>query len=137
MPFPYEFICDLLQQLYDETCKPSGKQTRQELIIASWFQKHRTLIDAPGTDPSTIISTLLPERRTDRVYNIQAPRLQSIFGKALLLGASRVSELRRWTESGSGVDLADCVECILSRTVGLIVTRSVRRQRCFAIQGLK
>jgi DNA ligase 4 len=132
MPFPYKFICDLLQQVYDETCKPAGKRTCEELIITSWFQKHRALIDTPSTDPSTIISTLLPERRTDRVYNIQAPRLQSIFGKALLLGASRVSELRRWTEPGSGVDLADCVECILSRTVSLLVTHSVRSQSCSA-----
>ncbi|KAI0392610.1 hypothetical protein F5Y17DRAFT_435582 [Xylariaceae sp. FL0594] len=116
MPFPYQHICDLLQQLHDETCKPPGKQTSPDLIIKAWFQRHRALFDAPGTDVSAIISTLLPERRTDRVYNIQAPRLQSIFGKTLLLGASRVSELRRWLEPGSSLDLGDCVECILSRT---------------------
>ncbi|KAI1818170.1 hypothetical protein GGS20DRAFT_530065 [Poronia punctata] len=116
MPFPYKYICDLLQNLEDETRKPSAKQTPSRLIIKAWFQEHRALFNAPDSDPSAIISTLLPERRTDRVYGIQAPRLQGIFGKALLLGTSRVSELRRWTEPGSGVDLGDCIESVVSRT---------------------
>ncbi|KAI0443909.1 hypothetical protein F4803DRAFT_513248 [Xylaria telfairii] len=116
MPFPYRYICDLLQQLDDEVRKSPGKQAPSEAIIQSWFQHHRSLIHEPGNDACAMLSMLLPERRTDRVYNIQAPRLQSIFGKALLLGASRVLELRRWTESGSGVDLGDCVESVLRRT---------------------
>ncbi|KAI1745948.1 hypothetical protein F4680DRAFT_399772 [Xylaria scruposa] len=116
MPFPYRYICDLLQQLDDEVRKPPAKQTAPEAIVQSWFQHHQPLIHAPGNDACAILSMLLPERRTDRVYNIQAPRLQSVFGKALLLGASRVLELRRWAESGSGVDLGDCVESILRQT---------------------
>ncbi|KAJ2978440.1 hypothetical protein NUW58_g7495 [Xylaria curta] len=110
------YICDLLQQLDDELRKPPHKQLPSEPIVQSWFQQHDSLIRAPGNDACAIISTLLPERRTDRVYGIQAPRLQSIFGKALMLGASRVLELRRWAEPGSGIDLADCVEGVLRRT---------------------
>ncbi|RYC57790.1 hypothetical protein CHU98_g8429 [Xylaria longipes] len=110
------YICDLLQQLDDEVRKSPGKQTPSEAIVQSWFQHHHSLIHVPSNDACAILSMLLPERRTDRVYNIQAPRLQSIFGKALMLGASRVLELRRWTESGSGVDLGDCVESVLRRT---------------------
>ncbi|GAW18903.1 hypothetical protein ANO14919_083860 [Xylariales sp. No.14919] len=116
MPFPYRYICDLLQQLDDDGRKPPEKRTSSDTIVKSWFQQHRCLIDAPGNDVCAILSTLLPERRTDRVYNIQAPKLQSIFGKALMLGASRVLELRRWTEAGSGIDLADCIESALRRT---------------------
>ncbi|KAI0552143.1 hypothetical protein F4679DRAFT_536059 [Xylaria curta] len=116
MPFPYRYICDLLQQLDDEVRKPPAKQTPPEAIVQSWFQHYQALIHAPGNDACTILSMLLPERRTDRVYNIQAQRLQSVFGKALLLGASRVLELRRWAESGSGVDLGDCVESVLQQT---------------------
>lgn len=119
MPFPYMYICDLLQQLDDEVRKSPVKQTPPDTIIKSWFQQHRSLINAPDNDPCIILSTLLPERRTDRVYNIQAPKLQSIFGKALLLGASRVLELRRWADPGSGIDLADCIESALRRTVNL------------------
>lgn len=116
MPFPYRYICDLLQQLDDELRKSPEKQTSCDVIVQSWFQQHRSLLDAPGNDACAIISMLLPERRTDRVYNIQAPKLQSIFGKALMLGASRVMELRRWTQPGLGIDLADCVESTLRRT---------------------
>ncbi|KAJ8126525.1 hypothetical protein O1611_g7111 [Lasiodiplodia mahajangana] len=110
------YICDLLQQLDDELRKSPDRQTPSDVIIKSWFQQYRSLIEAPGNDACAILCTLLPERRTDRVYNIQAPKLQSIFGKALMLGASRVMELRRWTEPGSGIDLADCVEAALRRT---------------------
>ncbi|KAI1113692.1 hypothetical protein F5Y14DRAFT_203242 [Nemania sp. NC0429] len=116
MPFPYRYICDLLQQLDDELRKSPERQTSCGAIVREWFRQHRSLLDAPGNDACAIISMLLPERRTDRVYNIQAPKLQSIFGKALMLGASRVLELRRWAEPGSGIDLADCVESALRRT---------------------
>ncbi|KAI0427066.1 hypothetical protein F5Y09DRAFT_40648 [Xylaria sp. FL1042] len=118
MPFPYRYICDLLQQLEDEARKRPGKQTHSDMIIKSWFQQHRCLFNAPENVnvASAVLSTLLPETRTDRVYNIQAPKLQSIFGKALMLGASRVLELRRWSESGSGIDLADCIEHALRQT---------------------
>ncbi|KAI1131176.1 hypothetical protein F5Y10DRAFT_79048 [Nemania abortiva] len=116
MPFPYRYICDLLQQLDDELRKSPQRQTASDVIVKSWFQQHRSLINASGNDACAILSTLLPERRTDRVYNIQAPKLQSIFGKSLNLGASRVLELRRWNHPGSGVDLADCIETILRQT---------------------
>lgn len=117
MPFPYRYICDLLQQLEDESRKAENKQTPAKDIIKSWFLEHRSLLDAPDNDACAILSTLLPERRTDRVYCIQVARLESLFGKALLLGASRVQELRRYLTPGLDIDLADCVEHILKRTV--------------------
>ncbi|KAI1659026.1 hypothetical protein F4813DRAFT_395465 [Daldinia decipiens] len=116
MPFPYKYICDLLQQLENESRKNEHRQTPARSIIETWFREHRSSLDAPENDPSAILSTLLPERRTDRVYLIQAARLESIFGKALLLGASRLQELRRYRTPGLGVDLADCIEGILKRT---------------------
>ncbi|KAI1433373.1 hypothetical protein GGR50DRAFT_669390 [Xylaria sp. CBS 124048] len=116
MPFPFRHICDLLQQIDDEGRKSPAKQAHTHAIVEAWFQKHRAALDAPDCDACAVLSTLLPERRTDRVYGIQAPRLQSIFGGAYQLGASRVAELRRWTRPGSGIDLADCVEGILRRT---------------------
>ncbi|KAL7625078.1 hypothetical protein AAE478_004292 [Parahypoxylon ruwenzoriense] len=116
MPFPYRFICDLLQELDDESRKEKKAQLPAKAIIKTWFREHRSRLVAPENDASAILSTLLPERRTDRVYFIQAPKLEGIFGKALLLGVSRMQELRRYTTPGLGVDLADCVESILART---------------------
>ncbi|KAI1138781.1 hypothetical protein F5Y05DRAFT_350720 [Hypoxylon sp. FL0543] len=115
MPFPFRYICDLLQQLDDESRKES-KQIPAKVIIETWFREHHVRLNAQENDACAILSTLLPERRTDRVYCIQATRLESIFGKALLLGASRVQELRRYRTPALGVDLADCIEGILRRS---------------------
>ncbi|KAI0470862.1 hypothetical protein GGR56DRAFT_657971 [Xylariaceae sp. FL0804] len=116
MPFPYRYVCDLLQQLDDELRKTKRSQASAKVIVESWFVRHRALLNAPDNDACAILSTLLPERRTDRVYFIQVGRLQSIIGQALCLGSSRVQELRRYTTPGLGLDLADCVESILDRT---------------------
>ncbi|KAI1632046.1 hypothetical protein F4809DRAFT_629375 [Biscogniauxia mediterranea] len=116
MPFPYTYICDLLQQLEDELQKPESNRISSKTIVANWFDEHRSLLNAPGSNACAILSTILPERRTDRVYFIQAPRLQSIIGQAFLLGASRVKELRCYQTPGLGVDLGDCVESLLKRT---------------------
>ncbi|KAI1466319.1 uncharacterized protein F4812DRAFT_433657 [Daldinia caldariorum] len=116
MPFPFRYICDLLQELDDESHKDERKQIPTRNIIEAWFREHRSRLDVFENDPSAILSTLLPERRTDRVYLIQTARLETIFGKALLLGASRLQELRRYRTPGLGVDLADCIEGILKRT---------------------
>jgi DNA ligase 4 len=121
MPFLYSHICDLLQNLEDEV--PIVPQTRERppRIIEAWFRLHRSLLNATDNDASAILSTLLPEHRTDRVYGIQAARLQTIFGRVHNLGRSRLKELKRWDQPGSGIDLADCVEDILRTTVGLLV----------------
>ncbi|KAI8961546.1 hypothetical protein F5Y11DRAFT_325662 [Daldinia sp. FL1419] len=116
MPFPYRYICDLLQNLDDESRKEEHRQTPARNVIEAWFREHRSRLDASENDPGAILSTLLPERRTDRVYLIQATRLETIFGKALLLGISRLQELRRYRTPGLGVDLADCIEGILKQT---------------------
>jgi DNA ligase-4 len=70
---------------------------------------------------SPLLSTLLPEKRTDRVYSIQSPRLCRIIGRSLGVGCSRKKELEKWQEPGSGVDLGDCVERILRSTVSILV----------------
>ncbi|KAK8058730.1 hypothetical protein PG994_009178 [Apiospora phragmitis] len=115
MPFPYRFVCDLLQQLEDETRSTNKERTPSRTIIERWFHEHRIRLDAPTVNGCAVISTLLPERRTDRVYGIQVLRLESIIGQALILGSSRVKELRRYKTAGQSVDLGDCVESILSR----------------------
>ncbi|EKJ77134.1 hypothetical protein FPSE_02778 [Fusarium pseudograminearum CS3096] len=45
-----------------------------------------------------------------------ADTLERIIGRACLLGASRIAELARYRQPGSGVDLADCVHRILTIT---------------------
>lgn len=113
MPLPFSLVCELL----DESHKLCLARKTNRPAVESWFVRHRTRIDAHDTNLVALLSTLLPEKRTDRVYLIQAPTLEKIVGRGLSLGSSRKLELARHREPGSGVDLADCVERILSVTV--------------------
>ncbi|KAK1995609.1 ATP dependent DNA ligase domain-containing protein [Colletotrichum falcatum] len=113
MPLSFVLVCDLLESAHKQ-CKAGNKNLNQR--VSDWFTQHRRHIDDPGTDASALLSTLLPDKRTDRVYAIQADTLSSIIGRALCLGASRVKELRRYNEPGRGEDLADCVAKILKET---------------------
>lgn len=115
MPLPFSAVCDLLEQSY-RLC-----QSRKSNVAAvhAWFRRHRTAVDAHDTDLAALLSTLLPEKRTDRVYCIQTPTLEKIIGRALMLGASRMLELTTYKWPGAGVDLADCVERILTVTVSV------------------
>ncbi|KAK2028294.1 ATP dependent DNA ligase domain-containing protein [Colletotrichum zoysiae] len=113
MPLSFVLICHLLEQAH-KRCKAGNKNLNQ--CVSDWFTQHRRHIDDPGTDASALLSTLLPDKRTDRVYAIQADTLSNIIGRALCLGASRLKELRRYKEPGRGEDLADCVARILKET---------------------
>lgn len=117
MSFPFTYICNLLQQLDDELHSSKKERTPSKIIIANWFDSHRSRLNSPNSNASAVLSTLLPERRKDRVYNIQVAKLQGIFGRAHCLGRSRVSELERHLTPGSNVDLGDCIESVLSRSV--------------------
>lgn len=116
MPFPFVYVCDLLQRLDDNRSARSGQRNNTS-IVEGWFEEHRSLLIQDDYNVGPLLSTLLPEKRSDRVYNIQAKTLHRMFGRAMLLGRSRLQELATWERPGSGVDLADCVERILKSTV--------------------
>ncbi|KAI1867972.1 uncharacterized protein JN550_006779 [Neoarthrinium moseri] len=116
MPFPFRHICDLLQRLEDEVKLAKKPTSSSQTIIQEWFREHRVRLDAPDVDVSSILSTLLPERRTDRVYGIQVLTLEGIFGSAQSLAAARLRILRQYKTPGIGHDLGDCVENILNIT---------------------
>ncbi|KAL2760634.1 hypothetical protein ACRALDRAFT_2130781 [Sodiomyces alcalophilus JCM 7366] len=118
MPLPFAFVCDLLEQVQAQVRTPNKEKHRdlQRDAIWRWFSKHREMIDHPDTHVSALFSTLLPDKRTDRVYGIQAPSLRQIVCRALCLGASRITQLQRYEQPGSGVDLADCISAILTET---------------------
>lgn len=116
MPLPFSLVCQLLERLHELCVAGKHRQTRE--TVHRWFQHHRQLVyELDGHHGAALLSTLLPSRRTDRVYCIQAPRLEKIFARAQRLGVSRVSELYRYKAPGSGVDLADCIFTILKATV--------------------
>lgn len=125
MPFRFSFVCDLLQRLEDNQGARSGVRTTAD-IIREWFRTHHPLISRDDQDPTALLSTLLPEKRSDRVYFLKEKRLQTIIGRGLGLGRYRIQQLSRWLEPGSGVDLGGCVESILKETVSGYETMAAR-----------
>ncbi|CAH0059051.1 unnamed protein product [Clonostachys solani] len=117
MPIPFSIVCELLDEAY-ALCM-SRKDHRA--AVRSWFQHHRDRINASDASLSALLSTLLPGMRSDRVYCIQATRLEKIIARGLCLGSSRVAELTRYRSSGNDVDLADCVERVLSITPNCVL----------------
>ncbi|KUI71778.1 DNA ligase 4 [Cytospora mali] len=115
MPLLFGTVCDLLQRLeYDLQRKRSQKGPQQ--IVTAWFAEHRLTVDHDDTDKCALLSTLLPERRTDRVFFIKHKTLSAIFARAHGLGITRKQRLTRYETPGSGVDLAECIEEILKET---------------------
>lgn len=113
MPFSFGAVCDLLQSL-ESNCKRKKRRKTTVQIVNGWFDRHGEKL-AQDVDNVALLSTLLPERRTDRVFNIKHKRLEHIVARACLLGSSRKERLRRWeTQPGSGNDLPECVEAILA-----------------------
>ncbi|PFH58514.1 hypothetical protein XA68_13578 [Ophiocordyceps unilateralis] len=112
MPVPFSIVCQLLDQC-ERLCSAGNSNSK---VVADWFARHRDCVDAHDTDLSALLSTLLPEKRTDRVYCIQTASLEKMVARALLLGSSRVAQLGSYRQPGLGLDLADCVERILKDT---------------------
>ncbi|KAK8929475.1 DNA ligase 4 [Metarhizium anisopliae] len=112
MPIPFLLVCDLLDECH-RLCITNKPNTQ---AVVDWFARHRGRLDAHDTDLAALLSTLLPEKRTDRVYCIKAPTLEKIIGRALMLGSSRIAELALYKQPGQCTDLADCAERILNTT---------------------
>lgn len=118
MPFPFREICTLLArieaiELHDPPLLNPEKTARIRDVIQGWFKSHRRTIrslDARGA--TALLSCLLPEWRTDRVYNIQTARLCKRVGRVLRLSSERRTMLAAYKTFGRG-DLADCIERVL------------------------
>lgn len=114
MPLPFKSFCDLLSALesYSSRRPPLLPAKREKLYletITQWFRYQKISVDSPDVDPVVLLSALLPARRTDRVYGIQAQSLSRKLRRCLNLGEGRWQQLDRWKSPGQG-DLGECVE---------------------------
>ncbi|KAI5461377.1 hypothetical protein BGZ63DRAFT_385740 [Mariannaea sp. PMI_226] len=112
MPLPFTAVCDLLESAH----KLSVARENNAHVVVAWFKRNRDSIKAHDTNLAALLSTLLPDKRTDRVYCIQARSLEKIIGRAFFLGSSRIAELAQYRQPGLCVDLADCVARVLTIT---------------------
>ena len=118
MSFPFSELCTLLSrledvELHDPPLLPTVKAERLRAATESWFLNHRKRIDelAAGS-ASALLSSLLPERRNDRVYGMQAPGLCRILSRCLNLSVHRAKDLQAYRQPGCG-DLGSCVKRML------------------------
>ena len=117
MGFKFAFLGDLLSSLEESrlakanlTVKKDEKSDFQ--TIAKWFSQHDHQVNHPDTDRLALLSCIFPEKRTDRVFWLQATSLTRVIGRSLGLGSSRLSELDQWRKPG-GPDLGQCVENVM------------------------
>lgn len=114
MPLFFRQSCDLLEDLqgivrHDPPFLPTVFQHKYKKAITSWFRSHGISIFSPKIDPTVLLSTLFPAKRTDRVYGIQPKRLTLQLSRYLRLGHGRCQQLGKYLQPGFG-DLGDCVE---------------------------
>ncbi|KAL3477697.1 hypothetical protein BJX99DRAFT_269752 [Aspergillus californicus] len=116
MGFNFTFLCDLLSSLEDNRILKAATQARTRnpdvRVVTQWFARHDKRLRDPETNQLALISCMLPEKRTDRVYWLQDTSLARVIGRCLLLGTSRLAELGKWRTCG-GADLGQCVENVL------------------------
>jgi DNA ligase 4 len=114
MPLQFKHLCDLLSDLESHSShRPPLLPARREKLyhnrITQWYRLHKVSVDSPDVNPVVLLSALLPARRTDRVYSIQAQSLSRKLRRCLNLGEGRWQQLDQWRTPGRG-DLGECVE---------------------------
>ncbi|PNS16516.1 DNA ligase 4 [Sphaceloma murrayae] len=97
----------------DPPLLPADSNARLTKEIQSWFRAHRRAID--GLDvagAAALLSSFLPERRTDRVYGLQQTSLCRLLCRGLGLSSIRSKDLNAYKQPGHG-DLGICLERVL------------------------
>ncbi len=118
MAFKFSYVCDLLQEISENKPDKAGHRPNSYLV-ERWFKLHEARIRRDDLDVAALLSVFFPEKRTDRVYGMQEPKLRGIFGRAQGLGRARLEILDQWSRPGSNCDFADCIERILKASVSL------------------
>ncbi|KAH6638862.1 hypothetical protein C7974DRAFT_461246 [Boeremia exigua] len=114
MTITFNAICSLLQSIENITTyrprlpsKEEKESVRQ--IITNWFTNHRCALDDLDTNGGTVLSTLFPHRRKDRVYGLQTPLLARKLTKLLKFNHGQRALFAGWNTGKHG-DLGVYVE---------------------------
>lgn len=118
MPFPFVYVCDLLEDLGHLTNRvipllPKDLDYRATEITLRWLKRHRSLLDASSTDDDCVILTLQPEKRSDRIYGFDAMALEQIIARVLNLPKQHNRDLQTSRHDPAQVDLASRVQTVM------------------------
>ncbi|KAL9112304.1 MAG: hypothetical protein Q9227_003422 [Pyrenula ochraceoflavens] len=119
MSFKFRWICDLLQEVEENRVNKIASRSRaydpDRKVIEQWFRRHDTRIPRKGPDAVAFLSSLFPQKRVDRVYEMQEANVSTTFGRCLQLSTTRKEQLNRWRTMGVR-DVASCIELVMHET---------------------
>jgi DNA ligase 4 len=119
MAFLFYLLYDLLNKL-DYNCIYKSTTTVQiqylniQTVIA-WFNKYNLIILRKRPGAVAFLLCLFPERRPDRIFNLQEKKLESIIQQVQYLGAGCLKALQSWRTSNS-TDFVLYIEQVMSAT---------------------
>ncbi|KUJ17388.1 uncharacterized protein LY89DRAFT_684449 [Mollisia scopiformis] len=119
MPFPFVFVCDILETLErlfrgQVPLLTKDLNARVNLEVTKWFKGHRAKFDAWDTNADAVMAMLRPDQQHDRVYGITSENLQPTIARALKLSKQQYIDLQQWHDSEI-VDLAGCVQRVMQK----------------------
>lgn len=102
MPFPFVYVCDLLDKL-EGICVREVLLLRKDRVaqtkssILSWFTTHRWRINAQDTHSMALLMMLKPERHTDREYGLEE-YFEQILARIFKMPTPMYEKLRQWRD---------------------------------------
>ena len=121
MPFPFVYLCDLLNQLerpYLRTTpllpKDLARHTKTKVI--EWLRMHRDRLNAFSTDDKAVMAMLQPDIQTDRVYGLDAASLELVIARSLSLPTPYYLDLQTWKTDPLQGDLGACVQRVMENS---------------------
>ncbi|TAQ87237.1 hypothetical protein B7494_g4424 [Chlorociboria aeruginascens] len=115
MPFPFVYVCDVLDQLellvksYPPLL-PRDLDRKMNDSIISWLELHRNHLNAFNIASDAVLRALRPHAIHDRVYGLDAVKLEKVIARAFALGQGPYEELRKWRH-----DLGACIERLMQK----------------------
>src|SRR6187402_1536495 len=101
MPFPFIYVCDLLDDLERPHLrevpllqKDLDHYTKKTVI--DWFKRHKQRLNESRTDSLAVMSMLMPEKRTDRAYGLSPLDMEHALARIFMLPRDKYAELKRW-----------------------------------------
>jgi DNA ligase-4 len=117
MPFPFTYVCSLLDDLErlhirENPLLPRELLERSTSKTNQWLKAHKFDLNAFDTQEAAVLWVLRPDKLTDRHYGIDTNRLESIIARAYQVSQLDYTVLQSWRRVPHLGDLAQRVESV-------------------------